>query len=244
MVTGAELVAIGEQHFHMPYQNWGDRFGPLVADCSGWDVMVLRLGGVNVPGNAENSEGLETWARNAGLECSLETAYVTPGCGLFHWGVGNDGHAALSKGDGLHTLETPAWHEFGHASGQADCLGRDWTGACFWPTVDYSTGPTADQLAAVAHLEAQIKLATSAVIHYQGVNHQAITWLQIMLNRALPPTVRPLVADGIYGPRTLHNLLLWEQLAGQFLHLGHNIWPPLGTVGPVVWHWLRTAARI
>lgn len=243
MVTGAQLIEIGRQHLRMPYQSWGPRFGPDVADCSGWWVMILRLAGIDVPGNAENSEGLELWGRNAGLEIPLDDAYKTPGAGLFRWGTGDEGHAAGAVGDGLHTLETPAWHEFGHASGQADCLGRDWTGAVCFPNVDYSTGPTADQFAAIVKLEAAIKAATSSVIHYQGRNHDGIKVLQLLLNRAMPQ-VRPVKLDGIYGPRTLHNLLVWEHNAGLFLHLGHKAWPAGGTVGPFVWKWLRASARI
>lgn len=244
MSTGKDLVRIGSQWFGEPYWNYDNtRFGPLHMDCSGYMVRILTAAGDPPPGNALNSEGLDLWGRNRGLEIPLAQAFVTPGAFVSRWGVGNNGHIALSMGDGVHTLETPAWGTYGHASGVANIQGRDWTNASLAPGIDYSTGPTPDQLAAVAKLAASIKQATDTTIRYGGTNHQAITWLQIMLNR-IYPAKRPLVVDGNYGPTTLHALLAYEHDAGLFLSLGHTIWPPQGTVGPVVWGWLRLSAKI
>jgi len=251
MATGKDLVAIGMTHLGLSYWNYDNtRFGndgnpaqPDRMDCSGFMVRINREASNPPPDWAWNSEGLELWGRNAGLEISLADAFVTAGAAVSRWGVGNAGHIALSVGDGQQTIETPAWGPFGHASGTANIQGRDWTNACCFPNIDYVYGPTPDQLEAVAKLEAAIKQATDTVIHFDGTNHQAITWLQIMLNR-IYPAKRPLVVDGIYGVTTLHRLQTYEMDVGHLLHLGHNIWPAGGQVGPTVWKWLRYSAKI
>lgn len=244
MTTGADLVQTASEHLGMPYWNYDNtRFGPYHADCSGWLVMIERLRGLNVPYYAENSEGQLIWARQYGLEIPLDDAYGIPGSLVSRWGLGNDGHIGMVETP-TGSLETPTYP--GHCSGRrnlTNASGRNWTNADLIPGVDYSTGPSAGDLAAVVKLEASITAATSAVIHYAGTNHTAIVWLQIMLNR-IYPRKRPLVVDGNYGPTTLHALLTYEHDAGAFLHLEHNIWPDSGTVGPVVWHWLRLSAKI
>lgn len=244
MTTGSDLVALGTQHLGMPYWNRDNsRFGPFHADCSGWLVMLLRLRGIDPPGWALNSEGLLIWARQHGLEIPLDDAYGIPGAFVSKWGLGNDGHIGMVETP-TTSLETPVYP--GHCSGRrnlTNASGRDWTNAHLTPSIDFSTGPTAGDLSAIAKLEASIKQATDARIRYGGTNHQAIVWLQIMLNR-IYPAKRPLRIDGIYGPTTLHALLAYEHDAGLFLHLEHNIWPAGGEVGPVVWHWLRISARI
>src|SRR5437868_13068539 len=98
MTTGAQLVAIGKQWFYEPYWNYDDtRFGPFRMDCSGYMVRILRAGGDPPPGNALNSEGLDLWGRNDGLEIPLDGAYGIPCALVSRWSIGDHGHVAMSQ---------------------------------------------------------------------------------------------------------------------------------------------------
>lgn len=242
--TGQHLVDIALSHLGLPYWNRDDtRFGPWHMDCSGFMVRVIREAGIYVPGNAENSEGLDLWGRNSGLEIPLSEAYKTPGALVSVWGLGNKGHVGMAKGDAITSIETPAYGEWGHGSGTrniTNASGRKWTNACCVPGVD-STG--AGEVADLKALHDSIESAVRLTFGYEAPKPVAVTWLQVMLNRAKHPQP-PLVVDGVYGPRTLQVLCAWETNAEKFLHLPHNTFPPAGAVDPGVWFLLRKAAKI
>lgn len=139
MTSPADLFAWYQRNLRMPYDAGPNRLDPnhYGTDCSGAVVRALRSVGID-PGANVVSETLQTWAGTAGgAEISVAQAIRTPGAGLFHWGVGADGHVAVSRGNGT-TYETPAWGAWGHALGIGNAYGRDWTGGCLWPQIDYS----------------------------------------------------------------------------------------------------------
>jgi peptidoglycan hydrolase-like protein with peptidoglycan-binding domain len=139
MTTPTDLFRWYETHLRMPYAADSHRLDPSAptTDCSGAVVRDLRSCGID-PGPNVVSTSLEVWARTAGGRAiSVAQGIATPGAGLFHWGLGANGHVAMSRGNGT-TFETPAWGAYGHALGIGNAYGRDWTGAALWPKVDYS----------------------------------------------------------------------------------------------------------
>lgn len=245
-VTGAQLVTIGESHFNLPYWNLDNtRFGPYHMDCSGYMVRIIREAGIDVPGNAENSEGLLLWARQYGLEISLDDAYQHPGALVSKWGTGNGGHVGMVRTP-TSSIETPAWGPYGHASGSrnlTDGSGRNWTNGNLVPGVDYTGLGVLEDLKGLA---ASLNGAVKIVLTYGETNHPIATkWLQIMLNRVCPLGQLPLKVDGVYGHSTLFALCNWEAHAEKFLKLkDDNILPDSGKTTPAVWYWLRLAAKI
>lgn len=138
-ITPDQLLAWPAQHLRMPYDAGAFRLfaNHNGTDCSGSVVRALRAAGIDPGGNVV-SESLEVWARTSGgIEVPVSTGIATAGAGLFIWGTGAKGHAALSRGDGT-TYETPAWGPWGHALGIGNANGRSWTGAVLWPDVNYS----------------------------------------------------------------------------------------------------------
>lgn len=219
MTTPDQLLQWPAAHLRMPYDASPARLDPAHygTDCSGEVVRALRAVGID-PGPNVVSESLEVWARTAGgIEIPVSHGIATRGAGLFVWGSGPQGHAALSRGDGT-TYETPAWGPWGHALGIGNAEGRGWTGAVLWPAIDYaghytpggnpppltrtlrpgSAGVDVHQLqqalAVWSHVYRDVVLAPGPIDGMFGtLTEVAVRRFQVR---------RSLVVDGLVGPQT------------------------------------------
>lgn len=220
MASLAAIFAWYRAHLRMPYDASPLRLNPNHngTDCSGAVWRALTSAGES-PGGNTVSESLEVWARTkGGRAITVAEGIATAGAGLFIWGTGAKGHAAMSRGDGT-TYETPAWGAWGHALGIGNANGRSWTGAVLWPAVGYPGGGTTPlpfpPLTRTLHTgcagtdvhECQIRL---------------IGWAYVTGD----PTLDPGPLDGMYGPRT-------ESAVRRFQTRSHLAVD--GLVGPATW---------
>jgi hypothetical protein len=137
-----DLIRVLDAYRGRPYSTSAARFGPDVFDCSGYMVFGLRrIGFTNVP---TVSSTQARWSYNAGLELSVPNGLRTRGAFLFMGrnrgleGFGPDGHVALSLGDGVSTIETPAP---GRVSGYHRRSPGSWSGAGRIPGLVYGAAP-------------------------------------------------------------------------------------------------------
>ncbi len=220
MATPADLFRWYQSHLGMPYSADGNRLDPNspTTDCSGAVVRALRSVGVD-PGPNDVSESLEVWARTSGgRELSVVDAIHTAGAGLFHWGLGPDGHVAMSRGDGT-TYETPAWGPWGHALGIGNAWGRDWTGGCLWPDIDYSGHvPSPGPFPPLTRVLRQ----GSAGNDVHEMQLRLIGWEYVTKDALLNPGP----PDGMFGPLT-------EVAVRRFQTRSHLVVD--GLVGPATW---------
>lgn len=219
-MTPEALFAWYRVHLRMPYDASPHRLELTHngTDCSGAVWRTLRAAGID-PGANTTSETLEVWARtHGGRQISVAEGIRTAGAGLFIWGAGPAGHAAMSRGDGT-TYETPAWGPWGHALGIGNSSAHRWTGAVLWPGVDYSghqpTGAAAPPLTRLLR-----RGCAGADVH--AAQLRLIGWAWVLKER----TVDPGAPDGIYGPATEYAVRNFQTRA--VLHVD-------GIVGPATW---------
>ncbi len=220
MTTAWDLFAWYRVHLKMPYDAGPLRLDPLHdgTDCSGAVWRALRSVGID-PGPNDVSETLEVWARTTGgREISVANAIRTPGAGLFHWGVGRDGHAAISRGDGT-TYETPAWGPWGHALGVGNAWGRDWTGGVLWPWIDYS-GHVPLPVPYMPLTRVLRPGCAGADVH--ALQLRLIGWAWVVKDTSLLPGP----PDGMFGPATGFAVRRFQARS----HLTVD-----GLVGPATW---------
>lgn len=145
MPTGVDLLAACRSFEGEPYRQINPgRCDPRSGfkDCSG-DVVAghAKLGVYGVP---TVSAYQARWCHDNNAMCSVDVALHTPGGLLFRGanrgmdGFGNDGHVAVSAGDGQHVTEArgTAWGVLYDSA-----LGREWDGAGLSPALDYTTMP-------------------------------------------------------------------------------------------------------
>jgi cell wall-associated NlpC family hydrolase len=220
MPSPQDLMQWYMAHLGMPYLADGHRLdtnGPTT-DCSGAVVRALRSVGID-PGMNVVSETLEVWARTSGgREISVAQGIATPGAGLFHWGLGPDGHVAMSRGTGT-TYETPAWGPYGHALGIGNAYGRDWTGAVLWPGIDYS-GHTPNPLPYPPLTRVLRPGCAGPDVHEAQL--RLLGWEYVTKD----VTLNPGTPDGIYGPNTARAVRRFQTRAHVVVD---------GLVGPATW---------
>lgn len=220
MPTPADLFRWYTSHLGMPYladEHRLEEHAPTT-DCSGAVVRALRSVGID-PGPNDVSTTLEVWARTSGGRAiSVAQGIATPGAGLFHWGLGANGHVAVSRGDGT-AFETPAWGPYGHALGIGNAYGRDWTGAVLWPDMDYSWHDASPApyppLMRILH-----RGCAGTDVHETQL--RLIGWEYVSQDRTLDPG-RP---DGIYGQSTHSAVLAFQRRNGLKVD---------GLIGPATW---------
>lgn len=209
MPTPEETLYVAGLNVGKPYDSSGpQRFGPYVADCSGYVTLVLRALGVEPGPSPWTSWSIAAWCYDAGGELSVDDGIRTPAALLFQGpdrglrGWGDAGHIAFARGDGT-TFETPAWGPWGHASGIGSAWNRGWTGAALIPGVHpIGTTPTG---------------TIDKVLARGSWGYEVADW-QMFLG------VVPV--DGQYGPMTEAAVRSWQEL----LHLEVD-----GIVGPEAW---------
>lgn len=220
MAAPADLFRWYQQHVGMPYSADSHRLDPNspTTDCSGAVVRALRSVGIDPDGNVV-SESLEVWARSSGgREVSVLEAIRTAGAGLFHWGLGADGHVAVSRGDGT-TWETPAWGPYGHALGIGNAYGRDWTGGVLWPDIDYSGHvPTPGPYPPLT----RVLRRGNAGNDVHELQLRLVGWAYVTRDLHLNPG--PL--DGMFGQRTWTAVCRFQTRTGLIVD---------GLVGPRTW---------
>lgn len=221
MTTGSDLVAAAKSFTGQPYSTGPARTDPNSSykDCSGLVVASLAKLGVHLPAQfAPVSTGLELWCRSVvtldgrGLGRTLSEAYATPGCLLFIWGYGPEGHVGISCGDQT-SVETPA---AGHMVGIRDRRSV-WTGAALVPGLDYSAAPPAPPPAPADWLEtlaAEVAFLKGAIrtkpVRY-GDNGAGVTVVQLLLKLKGYDIG---TVDGAFGPKTLQAVQAFQHANG------------------------------
>lgn len=223
--TGAEFLAAARSFEGEPYRQDPGRTDPNSGfkDCSG-DV-VAALAKIGQLGTPSVSSLQARWCRDNGTLRTLDEAlheagnllFMGPNMGYDGWG--NDGHVAITIGDGRSVTEAR-----GHAYGVLcdGALGRPWTNAARVPGLDYGHGePPAHQPVGSPR---QLSLRTPPMRgdDVTDVQTKLYGWAFITHNASINPGAH----DGIYGPQTANAVRAYQSAA----HLQSD-----GIVGPTTW---------
>lgn len=146
MSTGADLVASAKTRLDWQYVVDEHRLvgDTHTTDCSGFIYLAAKDCGVTAP-VVSSTQAL--WCHKAGTDgLDIGVALRIIGALLFKGpnhgfdGIGNDGHVAMSMGDGVNIIEAEGSRRdilIDPALGE----GHPWTNAALMPGIDYGTGP-------------------------------------------------------------------------------------------------------
>jgi len=202
--TGAQFLAACRSFEGEAYEQGPRRTDPTsnYKDCSG-DV-VAGLSKVGVSGVPTVSSTQAQWCYANGGEIPIDVALDTHGALLFMGadrglqGFGNDGHVAISAGDGVNFTEAR-----GHAYGVLfdTGAGRNWSGAGLIPALDYGPGhPTIPTVPTSPAPGRELALRTPFMRGDDVIEVQTrlYFWAYVSKDGALDPGAH----DGVYGPKT------------------------------------------
>lgn len=216
MVTGAQLVATARTFEGEPYNQGTGRTSPTSGykDCSGDIVAAFALLGVYGVPTVSSTQA--RWCYENGGLISIQEALHTPGCLLSRGrnrgmeGYGNDGHSAITIGDGVNLTEA--------RNSRVGVLfdsyfGRQWDAGYRFPNVDYALHPVKPHK--VPKLQRQIVWRRPPRRPMRGddvldVQTKLLAWAFITKN----PKIHPGKIGDAYGRRCAKAIVAYQKAAG------------------------------
>lgn len=217
MVTGVQLVAAARTFEGEPYRQWNPgRCDPHSGfkDCSGDVVAAFALLGVY--GIPTVSSTISSWCYDNGGLIPITQALHEPGCVLVRGdnlgreGWGNNGHIAITVGDGVNLTEA--------RNSRVGVVfdpyyGRQWDGAYHLPGVDYANHPA--QPHKIPKFRRQLVWRRPPRKPMRGddvldVQTKLLQWAFITRN----PAINPGTVGNAYGRRCAKAVVAFQKAAG------------------------------